>query len=118
MLDWVRLLARVPGTLVDGRSPSLAWVCAVYGCLYLRVYHRNLIPTLGSNQIRIPHCYKLLALVLVLWWAVPMIVNWLCASAVVILLMDPADLFRPAFQLSFVAVLAVSQSVTQTTPPP
>ncbi|MFQ5411658.1 MAG: ComEC/Rec2 family competence protein, partial [Phycisphaerae bacterium] len=71
MLDWVRLLARVPGTLVDGRSPSLAWVCAVYGCLYLRVYRRNLIPTLGTKQIRIPHCYKLLVLVLVLWWAVP-----------------------------------------------
>ncbi|MCB9852709.1 MAG: ComEC/Rec2 family competence protein [Phycisphaerales bacterium] len=33
--------------------------------------------------------------------------NWLAASAILLLMLDPTDLFRPAFQLSFVAVLSI-----------
>lgn len=33
--------------------------------------------------------------------------NWLACSAVLLLLLDPYNLFRPAFQLSFIAVAAV-----------
>lgn len=35
------------------------------------------------------------------------ILNWLACSAVIVLLIDPADCFRPAFQYSFLAVLAL-----------
>lgn len=37
----------------------------------------------------------------------PNSLNWLATSAVVLLLIDPFNLFRPAFQLSFIAVAAV-----------
>lgn len=37
----------------------------------------------------------------------PNSLNWLAASAVLLLLIDPFNLFRPAFQLSFIAVAAV-----------
>lgn len=37
----------------------------------------------------------------------PHAVNWLACSAIVILLIDPMDLFRPAFQFSFLGVLAL-----------
>lgn len=37
----------------------------------------------------------------------PNVLNWLSLAAIVILLIDPTDCFRPAFQLSFVAVLAI-----------
>lgn len=33
--------------------------------------------------------------------------NWLAASAILLLMLDPTDLFRPAFQFSFVAVLSI-----------
>lgn len=33
--------------------------------------------------------------------------NWLACAAFMVLLIDPADLFRPAFQLSFLAVLGL-----------
>jgi competence protein ComEC len=36
-----------------------------------------------------------------------MLANWLAASAVIILLIDPMDFFRPGFQLSFLAVIAI-----------
>jgi competence protein ComEC len=34
-------------------------------------------------------------------------INWLACAAVIILLIDPADHFRPAFQLSFLAVIGL-----------
>ncbi len=37
----------------------------------------------------------------------PNVLNWLSLAAIVILLIDPTDCFRPAFQLSFTAVLAI-----------
>jgi len=37
----------------------------------------------------------------------PSYTNWLAGSAIVILLVSPTDVFRPAFQLSFVAVLGL-----------
>ena len=33
--------------------------------------------------------------------------NWLACSAIVVLMIDPRDLFRPAFQFSFISVAAV-----------
>lgn len=38
----------------------------------------------------------------------PNVRNWLACAALLILLFDPAALFRPAFQLSFLAVLALA----------
>lgn len=38
----------------------------------------------------------------------PHVRNWLACAALLILLFDPAALFRPAFQLSFLAVLALA----------
>ncbi|HUN80431.1 MAG TPA: ComEC/Rec2 family competence protein [Phycisphaerae bacterium] len=37
----------------------------------------------------------------------PSVLNWLACSAIVVLMVDPCDLFRPGFQLSFLAVIAV-----------
>lgn len=33
--------------------------------------------------------------------------NWLAAAAILLLMFDPTDLFRPAFQFSFVAILSI-----------
>lgn len=33
--------------------------------------------------------------------------NWLAAAAILLLMIDPTDVFRPAFQFSFVAVLSI-----------
>jgi len=38
----------------------------------------------------------------------PNVRNWLSCAAIIILLFDPTALFRPAFQLSFLAVLALA----------
>ncbi len=43
----------------------------------------------------------------VIFRAYPSYTNWLACSAIVILLVSPTDVFRPAFQLSFVAVLGL-----------
>ncbi|MBN2563875.1 MAG: ComEC/Rec2 family competence protein [Phycisphaerae bacterium] len=63
MLGFVHALARVPWTILDGRSPSLAWILAVYAVLGVWVYRRSWIPW--------KHAFKVLALVLILWWAIP-----------------------------------------------
>jgi competence protein ComEC len=63
MTGTVHLLARLPATLVDGRSPSIWWVACTYGVLWLWVYRRHWLP--------IRHGFKVLLVVLVVWWAVP-----------------------------------------------
>ncbi len=63
MIGLVELLARIPLTMVDGRSPSLVWVVAVYSVLLLWVYRHHWMPW--------QHGFKVCALVLLLWWFVP-----------------------------------------------
>lgn len=100
---------------------NVAWlIAAVYGCArLLGVYYR----TAAILVICFILSYLLLAepepsilragIAGLLWcWAVilrgsPCFTNWLACSAIVILLINPTDVFRPAFQLSFVAVLGL-----------
>lgn len=63
MIALVELLARIPWTLIDGRSPSISWVLAVYAVMCLWVYKRAWI----SRK----HGFKVCVLVLLLWWLVP-----------------------------------------------
>ncbi len=63
MVTLVQTLARIPGTLLDGRSPSTAWVLAVYAIVCIWVYKRHWLP--GK------HAFKVCALILILCWAVP-----------------------------------------------
>lgn len=61
----VERLAQLPGSVVDGRAPSLAWVVACYGALAVWCYRPKWIAA------RRRHGFKIIALVLVLWWLVP-----------------------------------------------
>ncbi|HVP13072.1 MAG TPA: ComEC/Rec2 family competence protein [Phycisphaerae bacterium] len=63
LVSVVQLLARVPGTILDGRSPSLWWVLAVYATMALWLYRPAWLPW--------KHGFKLLVLILFLWWLVP-----------------------------------------------
>jgi competence protein ComEC len=63
MLALVQLLAAMPGTIVDGRSPSIWWLLAVYAALGIWVYRRRWMPW--------RYGFKVLVLVLVLWWWIP-----------------------------------------------
>jgi len=63
MLGLVQLLARVPGTILDGRSPSVWWVLAVYATLGLWLYRPSIL--------RWRHSFKVLAVLLIAWWLVP-----------------------------------------------
>jgi competence protein ComEC len=70
MVGWVELLARLPLTQVDGRSPSALWLLAVYAVSGLWVYRRRWMPW--------RHGYKVAAVVLILAWLVPP--RWLRAD--------------------------------------
>jgi len=82
MIGLVSLLARIPGTILDGRSPSLAWVLACYAVLLLWLrpprWLRRDQPVgvtftgwRGWLWARRRHSFKILALALVVWWATP-----------------------------------------------
>jgi len=64
MIWCVELLARMPWTIIDGRSPSLAWLVAVYAVSWLWGYRRRWMPWKK-------HGFKVCVLILVLWWLVP-----------------------------------------------
>lgn len=63
LVGLVQLLARIPGTMVNGRSPSMGWTLAVYLVLGIWVYRRGWIPW--------RHGFTTATLVLLLWWLVP-----------------------------------------------
>lgn len=63
MLATIKLLARIPGTLIDGHSPSAPWVIAVYGALALWIYR--------PGWMRWRHGFKVIALVLAVIWCIP-----------------------------------------------
>ena len=63
MVGCVKLLAQVPATLLDGRSPSVVWLAAVYGTFWLWGYRRNWMPH--------RHGFKIIIAVLILWWLIP-----------------------------------------------
>lgn len=63
MTGVVTFLSVLPGTMIDGRRPSLAWVLATYAVIAWGVY--------WPGVLRFPHRFKLAALVIVLWWAIP-----------------------------------------------
>jgi competence protein ComEC len=63
MLGLVQLLARVPGTILDGRSPSIWWVLTIYATLGLWLYRPAIL--------RWKHGFKVAALLLLVWWLLP-----------------------------------------------
>lgn len=64
MIGFVNLLAAVPGSLIDGRSPALWWVLACYALIGTRIY--------GSKEIRLrlSRLLKTAPLILLIWWIV------------------------------------------------
>ncbi len=62
MVHVVNMLARLPGTLLDGRSPSLAWILCIYALIGAWSFSR------GAAEPR--HRRRLfgVALALVAWW--------------------------------------------------
>ena len=71
MIAEVQLLARIPGTMVDGRSPSIWWTAAAYATLGMWVYRRSWIPW--------RHGFKVAAVLLLAWWAIP--ARWVQAES-------------------------------------
>jgi competence protein ComEC len=73
MVAAVDLLARIPGTIISGRSPSLAWVIAVYMTLAAWLWSRQpqsrLAALLPEHWRR--YAFKVLTIVLILWWLIP-----------------------------------------------
>jgi competence protein ComEC len=63
MIACVNLVGRLPGSLIDGRSPSIYWVAATYAALALWVFRRRWMP--------LRHGFVILAIVLVGMWAIP-----------------------------------------------
>lgn len=63
MTGVVTFLSVLPGTMIDGRRPSFAWVLATYSVIAWGVY--------WPEALKFPHRFKLAALVIVLWWAIP-----------------------------------------------
>ncbi|MCG8404016.1 MAG: ComEC/Rec2 family competence protein [Phycisphaerales bacterium] len=63
MIGCVKWMALLPGTLLDGRSPSLAWLLAVYAVFWLWGYR--------PRWIRRRHGFKILTTLLILWWLIP-----------------------------------------------
>lgn len=63
MLGLVEVLAQVPGTILDGRSPSAWWVIAVYAAMGSWVYRPAIL--------RWKHAFKIVAALLLVWWLVP-----------------------------------------------
>ncbi len=63
MTGVVTFLSVLPGTMIDGRRPSLAWVLATYAVIAWGVY--------WPGVFRFRHRFKLATLVIVLWWAIP-----------------------------------------------
>lgn len=61
--SWVRLLASLPGTLLNGNQPSLAWVAACYTTLALVIWR----PRTFRKRWTLPA----LTLALVVWWQIP-----------------------------------------------
>ncbi|MBI5764483.1 MAG: ComEC/Rec2 family competence protein [Planctomycetes bacterium] len=59
----VDFLSHLPGTMIDGRKPSLAWVLATYAVIAWGVY--------WPGVRRFPHRFKIATLIILLWWAIP-----------------------------------------------
>jgi competence protein ComEC len=70
MVGMVHLLERMPGTILDGRSPSIWWLLAVYSALAMWLYR--------PHWVRRPHTLRVVGLILLLWWLVPP--RWLTAD--------------------------------------
>ncbi len=83
MLSVLELMAKLPAALIDGRSPSLAWVLAVYAVIWLWGYRRGWLPWRRA--------YAVAALVLIAWWLIPP--RWLKAdrSALVVWMLAVGD---------------------------
>lgn len=62
MLACVEWLGRLPGTILDGRSPSPAWLLAVYAVLGLWTYRRKWITWRPG--------FRLAVVAVVVWWLV------------------------------------------------
>jgi len=90
MLSVVDTLARIPGSVVSGGSPSLLWVLACYAAIGLFCYRRTSATGRDSTQsrtettsdysapssARIPtllrrHAFTIAAALLIGWWLVP-----------------------------------------------
>ncbi|MFQ5423889.1 MAG: ComEC/Rec2 family competence protein [Phycisphaerae bacterium] len=63
MIDCVDWLARLPGTMLDGRSPSTAWLIAVYGVVWLWVFR--------PEWMRVRRGFPIAVMLLIAWWLVP-----------------------------------------------
>jgi competence protein ComEC len=63
MTGTVELLAKLPFTVIDGRSPSLVWVLACYGLMAWRTYR--------PQWMKWRHGFTLLTVVLIVWWLLP-----------------------------------------------
>lgn len=73
MVGCVKLLATIPGSLLDGRSPSLLWLIVVYVVFWLWGYRRKWVQKRIERIGWLPHqhLFKIVAIVLVLCWLVP-----------------------------------------------
>lgn len=63
MTGSVDFLSRLPGTMIVGQRPSLAWVLVTYAVIAWGVY--------WPEVFKFPHRFKLATLVILLWWAIP-----------------------------------------------
>lgn len=71
MVDYVTWLSQLAGPPLDGRSPSVAWVVAVYVVAFLWVKSPRWPADRRPAWLRTPHGFKIAGVVLLLWWWVP-----------------------------------------------
>ncbi|MBX3395071.1 MAG: ComEC/Rec2 family competence protein [Phycisphaerae bacterium] len=64
MIGFVNLLAVIPGSLIDGRSPALWWVIAFYALIGTWIYGSQTI----RARFRVP--LRIAALTVFIWWLV------------------------------------------------
>jgi len=85
VIDCVRLLTELPWTTLSGRFPSLAWLLATYGYLFVWCYGRKwpLWHRLSAGlhfvwrRLSIRAVPKLIPVALLLWWIVAPCAAWL-----------------------------------------